>query len=366
MRLILSYATEFDHHEGHQIARALQELGHTVDVVNTAVDDAQKHWRHTRVFPPDVSLDEVIGSSGADLFLYMEPRGLMPRGIERASCHTACMLCDTMLSLPPRLDLSLLFDDVLLLHPHALELLPHPRERVHWTPYAIDPHLFRDRGMTRDLDVAFVGATESIWETRRPLLNRIAARHQTNDFFAERCAFERIPELYNRARIVIHIPIVDALNPRIFEAMGCGALLVTGRVNNRIEELFAAGVHFAAYDDDDEALKKIDYFLAHDDERARIARTGYEEVHRAHTYAHRFREVLARIAKLPRGSAPARRMSADAVEDIYQRRHKQAGQADALLRRAMAAPLLSTARYRSLARAATTFLRSGGSGRSGG
>jgi hypothetical protein len=366
MRVILSYATEFDHHEGHQIARALQELGHTVDVVNTAVDDARKHWPHTRIFPADASLDEVIGSTPADLFLYLEPRGLMPRGIERGSCHTACVLCDTMLSLAPRVDLSLLFDDVLLLHPHALELLPHPRERVHWTPSAIDPHLFRDRGVTRDLDVAFVGATESIWQPRQSLLQRIAARYKTNDFFAERCAFEQIPELYNRARIVIHIPIVDALNPRIFEAMGCGALLLTGRVNNRIDELFTEGLHFAAYDDEDDALTKIDYLLAHDDERARIARIGYTEVHRAHTYAHRFREILATLTRLPRGTAPARRMSAEAVEDIYQRRHKQAGQADALLRRALAAPLLSASRYRTLARAATTFLRSGGSGGSGG
>jgi hypothetical protein len=89
----------------------------------------------------------------------------------------------------------------------------------------------------------------------------------------------------------------------------------------------------------------------------RIARAGYEEVHRAHTYAHRFRDVLATIAGLPRGTAPARHMSAHAVEDIYQRRHKQAGQVDALLRRARAAPVLSTARYVTYARAMTTYLR---------
>jgi uncharacterized protein YerC len=359
VRVILSYATEFDHHEGHQIARALLALGHDVDVVNSAVDDATRYWPGTRTFAPDAELNDVLRVHGAeetDLLLYIEPRGLLPRGIERARCRTACILCDTMLSLEPRVDLSRLFDDVVLLHPHALDLIRSDRSRVHWMPYAVDPTLFHDRGVARDLDVAFVGATESIWRVRKPLLKRIAARYRTNDFFADRCPFEEIAAIYNRARIVIHVPIVDALNPRIFEAMGCGALLLTGRVNNRIEELLEDGEHFVTYDDEDDASEKIDYFLRHEDARARIARAGCERVHRDHTYVERLRGLLERIGALPRQAAPARRMTAGAVEDIYQRRHKQAGQVDALVRRALAAPVFSVARYRTLAHAARTLL----------
>jgi hypothetical protein len=359
MRIVLSYATEFDHHEGHQIAPALVALGHDVDVVNASVADAKASWPSTRTFPPDAHLDDVLAGVGADLFLYIEPRGLLARGIEHATCRTACVLSDTMLSLEPRVDLSRLFDDVLLYHPHALDLIPRNRERVHWVPYGIDAEVFVDRHVSRDLDVAFVGATEAIWRSRQPLLQRIAARYRTNDFFAPRCPFDDIPALYNRARIVIHVPIVDALNPRIFEAMGCGALLVTGRVANRLEELFTEGEHFVAYDDEDDAIAKIDYYLQHDDRRARIARAGYEEVHRAHTYAHRFGALLGKLSALPAAAAPARRMSPREVEDIYQRRHKQAGEAGALLRRALAAPVFTAARYRGFARAAMTYLRRG-------
>jgi hypothetical protein len=357
VRIILSYATEFDHHEGHQIARALRQLGHDVDVVNTTASDATAYWPATRTFPPDVELDVMSGGTKPDLFLYIEPRGLLPRGIERAACHTACVLSDTMLSLEPRVAISQLFDDVLLYHPHALDLLPRDRARVHWTPLAIDPDLFRDRGAERDLEVAFFGETESIWAPRQPLLKRIAERYRTNAFFGPRVPFGEIPATYSRARIVVHIPVVDALNPRVFEAMGSGALLLTGRVDDRIEELFTEGVHFVAFDSEDDAIGKIDYYLAHEDARLRIAGAGYDEVHRAHTYAHRFGAVLQRLATLPARTAPARTMRARAIEDIYQRRHKQAGQADALLRRALAAPAYSAARYRALVRAGTTYLR---------
>ena len=360
MRCVLSYATEFDCHEGHQIARALLQLGHDVQVVNADVEDAQAHWPHTRTYPADAHLDEVVGPGAVDLFLYIEPRGLLPRGLDAASCHTACILCDTMLSLEPRRDISRLFDDVLLYHPHALDLLPHDPARVHWTPLAIDPALFFDRGHSRDLDVAFVGSTGGIWAPRRRLLERLAARYRTNDFFAPRCTFEQIPEIYNRARIVVHLPLFEALNPRIFEAMGCGALLVTGRVNNRLETLFARDEHLIAFDDEEDAISRIDYYLAHEDERARIANAGYLDVHRSHTYTERFRSLPERLTARGRGVAPARRMSAATIEDIYQRRHKQAGQVDALLRRAADAPRLSLARYRALARAGTTFLRRSG------
>jgi len=357
MRIVLSYATEFDFHEGHQIARALRALGHQIRVVNATVDDAKRYWPDTETLLPDAHLDDVLGAAGADLLLYIEPRGLLPRGLEAASCRTACVLCDTMLSLGPRVDLSQLFDDVLLYHPHALDLLPHDRARVHWMPLAIDPTLFFDRGVPRDLDVAFVGSTHSIWEPRRKFLEAIASRYQTNDFFAPRCAFEEIPAIYNRARIVIHLPVVDALNPRIFEAMGCGALLLTGRVRNRLETLFMDGRHLVTYDDEEDAIRKIDYFLEHEDERARIARAGCEEVHRAHTYAERFRAALDSLNAHDGGAAPARRMSPAAVEDICQRRHKQAGEVDALLRRAAAQPVLSAGRYVALARAGATLLR---------
>ena len=354
VRIVLSYATEFDFHEGHQIARALIELGHNVTVVNTTIAGATRYWPQTATFAPDTELEDIVGKRGTDLFLYIEPRGLLARGLERAACRTACILADTMFSLPPRRDLSRLFDDVLLYSPHALELLPHDRARVHWVPLGIDPKLFDERGAARDLDVACVGSSGGHWRSRDRLLAAIAARYKTNDFFEPR-PFEEIPGLYSRARIVIHIPIADALGTRIFEAMACGALLICGRVTG-LDELFMDGRHLVVYENEQQALEQIDYYLRHDDQRSRIARAGHDEVHRAHTYAHRFRAVLATLATLPRGTAPARTMPAEQVEDIYQRRHKQAGQADALLRRALAAPPLSAARYRALARAARTYV----------
>ncbi|HXG90457.1 MAG TPA: hypothetical protein VNJ02_19185, partial [Vicinamibacterales bacterium] len=78
MRIVLSFATRVDWHEGYQVAHALRTLGHEVQIVDAR--DGGDHWNpDVGLFAADAHLNDVA-PTGTDLFLYIEPQGLLPRG----------------------------------------------------------------------------------------------------------------------------------------------------------------------------------------------------------------------------------------------------------------------------------------------
>ena len=54
-------------------------------------------------------------------------------------------------------------------------------------------------------------------------------------------------------------------------------------------EFFELDRDFVYYTDYEDLLAKVEYYLIHDAEREKIARSGYEKVREKHTYQHRIR-----------------------------------------------------------------------------
>jgi hypothetical protein len=357
--IVLSFATEVPWHEGHSMARALTRLGHSVRIVNTSAPPFDVHSLGGTGYAADARLTDVLAGTAPDYFIHIEPRGLLPLGLDRAPCRTVCFLCDTAVSLPPRQDLARLFDDVVLYHRDAMTAFQsHGRDRVYWSPFALDPAIHRDPGGARDLDVAYIGSLDGLWTGRRRLVERLAREWTMNDV-RRRYSVEEAAATYGRARIVVNTCINRTINPRVFDAMGSGALLLNGDTPAEIEELFTPGVHFVAFSDLEDAAAKVRHYLSHEEERAAIARAGRDEVRARHTWDVRMTALMKTLAASPaRGqpiqSAPARSMAPDDVEDIYHRRYKQAGHVEALLRRAAIHPRWSRRRALTLWRAAAT------------
>lgn len=82
-----------------------------------------------------------------------------------------------------------------------------------------------------------------------------------------------------------HIDVAEnnANNMRLFEATGCGALLITDYKDN-LNELFEIGTEVVAYRSQEECAALIKYYLAHPAEAAIIAKAGQERTLREHTY----------------------------------------------------------------------------------
>ena len=61
---------------------------------------------------------------------------------------------------------------------------------------------------------------------------------------------------------------------------------------SNLDDLFEPGSEVATYRDADDLVRKISYFLEHDEEREAIAQAGQARTLREHTYAHRMEELV--------------------------------------------------------------------------
>ncbi len=157
-RILLSYASEYDTGEGIHYARVLRRLGHQVHEVNVAaVPGAAGSRTVRRGYPSDVTIDDLIHDvGGADLFLYLEVEGIIPRGLESSPIPTVCVLCDTHRNPKARQDVANLFDHVIVYHRNHLAAYRGRRPGTsHWIPYACDTDHVRDLRVPRDFDLAF-------------------------------------------------------------------------------------------------------------------------------------------------------------------------------------------------------------------
>lgn len=104
-------------------------------------------------------------------------------------------------------------------------------------------------------------------------------------------------EMYDmmaRAKIVVnrHINVAGniANNMRMFDATGMGALLITDQKPN-MSEFFEVGKEVVTYKNAEDLVKKVKYYLKHDDERDKIARAGQKRTLKDHTYKIRMKEL---------------------------------------------------------------------------
>jgi glycosyltransferase involved in cell wall biosynthesis len=256
-----------------------------------------------------------------DLVLYIESGfRAFPRGFEKLDCPTACYLIDVHLQLPHRKNLAQFFDHVFVCHKDYVDQfrdLGH--QNVYWMPVACDPEIHGGTGVDRTLDIGFVGNYESHPERRRLLL-ALEKRYSMNAF-RERCPKEDITKVYSKSKIVFNCAANKDLNMRVFEALASGALLLTNPIENGMSDLLRAEEHFVEYSDSRSLFDKVDYYLAHDAERDRIAEAGRAIVTEKHTYERRCQVMFDTIFSnsRPQGTAKVRSMNATELRRAYGR-----------------------------------------------
>jgi hypothetical protein len=280
------YSIEAEHTTGRYFCRAAEdESGGSVAYCHVPPDVGQLQQR--------------------DTFLFVDPATDWPIGLERADCVTAAYMIDVHQGLDGRLRVAPLFDAVFVAQKDYIEAFRrdgHPN--VHWLPLACAPRVHHQPSEARPLDVAFVGKPGLKGSRRETILAAVLPHYKTNDWGQFHSPTE-MAAIYGCAKIVFNASINGDLNMRFFEALASGALLITDRLANGLEDLFREGVHYVGYSSVAEAREKIDYYLAHDAERARIAAAGCEEVLARHTYGHRLNNILA-VCATSRNVAPAR------------------------------------------------------------
>lgn len=162
-----------------------------------------------------------------------------------------------------------------------------------WLPHAVEPLAYPKFDLLqKKYDVCFVGHINS--PNRIEALDRLFA--EIPNFYYGQQLFEGAARKFAESKIVFNIAMTDDINMRCFEAMATGSFLLTNWIPT-IEDLFEDGKHLVLYRNLDEMVEKAKYYIAHDDEREKIAQAGYEEVMKNHKIQNRVDVILSEFLK---------------------------------------------------------------------
>jgi spore maturation protein CgeB len=159
-------------------------------------------------------------------------------------------------------------------------------------PVSFVGNLFRDHiSRTRWLDRVCHTVPVQVWSpslVALPESSPVRRHHRGSAWGAE------MFDILRRSRMTLnhHIDIAEAYagNVRLFEATGCGCLLITDWKKN-LAEMFEPGKEVVAYRTDEECVEMVQYYLEHQDEANTIARAGQQRVLRDHTFHCRMQEL---------------------------------------------------------------------------
>lgn len=165
-----------------------------------------------------------------------------------------------------------------------------------WLPLACDPEIHGRRDVSAQFDVAFVGHVFP--GSRQELLELLAEKFPRS--FVGQSDYREMAAIYSSAKIVFNRSLKNDLNMRVFEGLASGALVVTNDLTeNGQAELFLDGVQLVTYQDADDLVEKITYYLDDDVVRRQIAAAGRELVLARHTYQHRMQQIRETVESLP-------------------------------------------------------------------
>lgn len=107
---------------------------------------------------------------------------------------------------------------------------------------------------------------------------------------------DEVCKIFQASKINVHFAGFTNNHPRVFDIIASGGFLLTRFTEEDngpggIGDLFEIGTEIEVYRNKKELRQKIEYYLAHDDERQAIARRGYERLMRDHTMEKRMEQV---------------------------------------------------------------------------
>jgi len=183
--------------------------------------------------------------------------------------------------------------------------LPSTLIRLAFEPEILN-HLTENKN---EIPISFVGSLFKIHESRLKLLNEVCENFDVqiwgppinkhcskaiqNSYKGEAWGIEMYNILYNSKISLNHHGNIApfANNLRLFESTGVGTLLLTDWKKN-LNDIFKLNSEIIAYQDTNDCLNKIQYYLKHDNERLKIASAGQKRVLQDHSYDIRIPELL--------------------------------------------------------------------------
>lgn len=285
-----------------------------------------------------VDVAELVAHCGMvpDLLLFIEggTMQLLPIGLENLSCLTAWYGIDTHMDYGKHLRIGRLFDVTFIAQKEYVERLRIDGLRqTHWLPLAFAPELMPAELLERCYDVAYVGSDNAVMHPlRHSLLNALRQRFPAHWFGM--ASSSEMGSIYAQSRIVFNKSVNNDVNMRYFEALGCGAVLVTDPAcANGVEDLFVKEQHFFEYEDENSLIALVESLLNDPERLTAISEECRTFVMDHHTYEHRMNALLLTVAQSDKVRSPsadeyfsafsALRMTSAALDAVAQTFHYQ-------------------------------------------
>lgn len=152
----------------------------------------------------------------------------------------------------------------------------------------------------------FIGMHAAV-EERRRLLSMLSEDHAVDLYtFSDTSRLPNVhnkggaktltemPLVFHQSRINLNMtirPIQTGLSLRVFDILGCGGFLLTN-YQQELSDLYEIGKDVEVFTSKEELADKAAYYLTHDTERQKIARSGYEKTRALHTYETRIGQMI--------------------------------------------------------------------------
>ena len=103
-----------------------------------------------------------------------------------------------------------------------------------------------------------------------------------------------MPKIFQCSRINLNMtnrPISSGIPQRVYDIMGAGGFLLSN-YQPELAEYFEIGEELVVYESQRDLLEKIAYYLAHEEERRKIAARGRRAIKERHQYSMRLKMMF--------------------------------------------------------------------------
>lgn len=167
--------------------------------------------------------------------------------------------------------------------------------------WASNPEYYHPVSSNEHYEVSFVG---NKYGPREGILEYLRENDVSVDIlgrgWGSYIPFEKIISVFSNSKININIsassldPKIKQIKGRIFEVPMCGGFLLTDYVDG-LEEYFDIEKEIVCYEDEEDLLRKIKYYLKNDVKREEIAKNGYRAALERNTWGIRFNKIFQEL-----------------------------------------------------------------------
>ncbi len=172
-------------------------------------------------------------------------------------------------------------------------------EPVMYLPYSVDTDVYCDLNCERNVDIACIWNRGSGYPNRTEIREKILPRlKKTKGYNITRSKVNKLEYINALNHTKIFIGSVNqwkGLGMKVTEALACKSLFLTDEPDDFIIQGFEDGKHLVLYNDLDDMIGKIEYYLKDEVLRHTIASQGYSFVREHHSNAVRVQQMFKHI-----------------------------------------------------------------------